>query len=377
MLRHVTEHSAGPVHTFTIGFAGEEDVADERPYARLAAQSFGASHREMTLSATEFRDLLPHYASHMEEPVCEPPAIALYAVSRLARETSVKVLLSGEGSDEAFGGYNRYAYLLALEGVKRQLGAARGLLRPAMNAVASLGVRKLRQYAALADMPLARHYLSCASTPLTLFNRQKSLLYGAALADARSGWQADEPTRQLFNRIGGLPVLHQMLYVDTRTWLPDDLLIKADKMTMATSVELRVPFLDSEVLEFAASLPASFKVRGWPPKRILRAALKDSVPKAILRRKKAGFPVPYDRWLRHELKDYVEDTIHGPSTALGDYFNRGALAQLTEAHRRGEGGGQEVFGLLVLELLHQRFIRGGAAAPPVQPEPATLEGSPL
>jgi asparagine synthase (glutamine-hydrolysing) len=169
-----------------------------------------------------------------------------------------------------------------------------------------------------------------------------------------------------------------MLYVDTKTWLPDDLLIKADKMTMATSVELRVPFLDSDVLEFAASLPPCFKVRGWPPKRILRAALRDSVPKPILRRKKAGFPVPYDGWLRHELSGFVHETIHGRDSVLGDFFSRPALARLTAAHRRGEGGSQEVFSLLVLEMIHRRFVRSGPAAEAAPAScPVATEGLPL
>jgi asparagine synthase (glutamine-hydrolysing) len=125
MLRYAADHCSTPVRTFTIGFAGQR-FADERPYARLAAQHFGAEHHEMTLDAAQFSELLPLYAWHMEEPVCEPPAIALYAVSQLARQQSVKVLLSGEGGDEAFGGYNKYAYLLALETAKSLLGPARG-----------------------------------------------------------------------------------------------------------------------------------------------------------------------------------------------------------------------------------------------------------
>jgi asparagine synthase (glutamine-hydrolysing) len=159
----------------------------------------------------------------------------------------------------------------------------------------------------------------------------------------------------LFEQLQGLPRLHQMLQVDTKTWLPDDLLIKADKMTMATSVELRVPLLDSDVLEFAASLPPSFKVRGWPPKRVLRAALADRVPPPLLKRKKIGFPVPYDGWLRNELADQVDDLLH--DSALADYFERDAVEDIVAAHRRGEGGSQEVFSLMVLSLLQRQFVR--------------------
>ena len=376
MLRYAAEHSSHPIQTFTVGFTGE-NFADERPYARMAARAFGATHDELTIGAQDFADLLPKYVWHMEEPVCEPPAIALYAISRFARQVSVKVLLSGEGGDEAFGGYNKYGHLLALEAMKSLFRSAPGLLRMGMRSVAALGLGQLRKFIALVDLPLSEHYFSCASSPYTPFNLQKSSLYQPAFAERLGQPASGQPTRELFKRVQGLPLLHQMLHVDTKTWLPDDLLIKADKMTMAASVELRVPFLDSDVLEFAASLPAHFKVRGWPPKRVLRAALKDAVPRAIIKRKKVGFPVPYDRWLRHELKGLVHDTIHGPRSSLRDYFSRDALARLTNAHLRGEGGGQEIFSLLVLELMHQQFIQVQAARPPANGHPRTIAELPL
>ena len=149
-----------------------------------------------------------------------------------------------------------------------------------------------------------------------------------------------------------------MLYVDTKTWLPDDLLVKADKMTMAASVELRVPLLDIQLLEFAASLPPRFKVRGWATKRILKSALEGSVPREILNRKKTGFPVPYDRWLKKDLKDFVFETILDQKSALSGYFSKDGLMRLLQAHQPGEGGSQEVFCLLVLELLSQQFVSG-------------------
>jgi asparagine synthase (glutamine-hydrolysing) len=344
-------------HSFTVGFDGES-FADERPYARLAAQAFGSRHEEITLSPEDFGALLPLYTWHMEEPVCEPPAIALYAVARQARRAGVKVLLSGEGGDEAFGGYNKYAYLVALEQMKAAFGPARGLLRWGMAAGARLGAPSLRHYTALVQPPLGSHYLSCTSNPGTPFNRQKHTLYRADFAAGLIPGQADEPTRRLFARQAGLPLLHRLLQVDTKTWLPDDLLIKADKMTMATSVELRVPLLDSDLLEFAASLPAGHKLRGWPPKRVLRTALRGQVPQAILQRRKLGFPVPYGRWLRHELRDQVHAAIDDPRGVLRDCFEPAALRVLVAAQRPDGEGAQEVFSLLVLDLLDRQFIHG-------------------
>lgn len=356
VLRYAVEQTGNRISTFTVGFAGE-DFADERPYARLAAEHYGTLHHEITINSKDFHDFLPRYVWHMEEPVCEPPAVALYFVSRLARESSIKVLLSGEGGDEAFGGYNKYRNLVALESLKSAFGSAKGSLRFILEGLGSVGSKAFQKYARLVDRPLSQYYFSCTATPDTPFNRLKQVLYKRDFVESLVG-ASDEPTRRLFKQLNGLPLLHQLLYVDTKTWLPDDLLVKADKMTMATSVELRVPLLDFQVLEFAASLPPHFKVQGWSTKRILKAALKDSVPPAILKRKKTGFPVPYDRWFRKELKEFVFETILDKNSALSAYFSEEALLQLLQTNQRGEGGAQEVFSLLVLELWHQQFVKG-------------------
>lgn len=356
VLRYAAEQTDKRISTFTVGFSGEE-VADERPYARLAAEHYGTLHHEITITAKEFFDFLLQYVWHMEEPVCEPPAIALHYVSRMARESSVKVLLSGEGGDEAFGGYIKYRNLLALEALKSAFGPAKGILRFMLERMGSIGSEGFQKYARLVDRPMSQYYFSCTATPDTLFNRLKHVLYTRDFSESLVG-SSDEPTRRLFQQFNDLPLLHQLLYVDTKTWLPDDLLIKADKMTMATSVELRVPLLDHQVLEFAASLPPHFKVQGWSTKRILKAALKDSVPPAILKRKKTGFPVPYDGWLRKELKEFVFETILDKNSPLSVYFHNETLLKLLQIHQRGEGGSQEVFSLLMLALWHQQFING-------------------
>ncbi|MPZ20444.1 MAG: asparagine synthase (glutamine-hydrolyzing) [Luteitalea sp.] len=354
VLRYAAEEAGDAVHSFTVGFAGE-GFADERPYARLAAQRYGTRHYDIPLTPYEFLEFLPQYVWHMEEPVCEPPAVALYYVSRLARETGVKVLLSGEGGDEAFAGYQNYRNLLFLERAKSALGSAKPLLRSTLHAFARLGWNRVEPYSKLIDLPLSSYYLSRTATPETPFNRLKSALYRAELNEALRDRESNEATRGLFERVREQPLLDRMLYVDTKTWLPDDLLVKADKMTMATSVELRVPLLDFRVLEFAASLPQSFKLRGWSGKRILKAALKGSVPREILERPKSGFPVPYERWLRADLKEFVGDTLLTPTAALTKYFRTSALDTIVEGFFRDGKGGKEVFSLLVLELWLQQF----------------------
>jgi len=364
VLRYAVEQTDKRIQTFTVGFAGE-GFADERPYARMASDRYSTEHQEISINAKEFGTLLPMYVRHMEEPVCEPPAMALFVVSQLARRSGVKVLLSGEGGDEAFGGYNKYKHLLFLENMKAAFGPAKGLLRLGMDALGSAGWQRVGKRSSLVDRSLADYYFSCTSTPDTLFNRVKPTLYRQEFAELVAGEPSDGPTQFLFSAYKDLPPLNQMLGVDTKTWLPDDLLIKADKMTMATSVELRVPLLDFQVLEFAAALPVHFKATPWSTKRILKAALRDSVPQPILDRKKAGFPVPYTRWLRNELKDFVRDTLLNPNSALHAYFREDAIYGLVNRHESGEDCSQEVFSLLVLELWHTEFVKNQSLSRPI------------
>jgi asparagine synthase (glutamine-hydrolysing) len=158
-----------------------------------------------------------------------------------------------------------------------------------------------------------------------------------------------------------------MLYVDTKTWLPDDLLIKADKMTMANSVELRVPLLDHKILEFAASLPQNFKVRGFTTKYIAKKALSGRVPREILDRKKAGFPVPYERWLRQDLKDWVRALLLDSKTTARGYFQKSAVERMLAADMSSGGYSKEIFDLIVLELWHREFLQ---SQKPIDPRPS-------
>jgi asparagine synthase (glutamine-hydrolysing) len=367
LLSYAVEETDRKIQTFTVGFAGAE-FADERPYARLAAQRFGTEHYDITLSAEDFRRFLPGYIWHMEEPVCEPPAIALYYVSKLARN-HVTVLLSGEGGDEAFGGYPEYRNYLMLEQFKSLAGPLRGM---AASLLAGAGwfkkFRRVRRYAPMMKVPLADYYHSRVSSPFERFNPLKPTLYTAQFAQRVRSCHADECARRHFETVDGQPLLNQMLFVDTKTWLPDDLLIKADKMTMAASLELRVPFLDHEVLEFAATLPPAYKVKGFNTKRVLKKAFQGRVPEAILTRKKTGFPVPFGTWLSRELRDYVADTLLSQRAISRGYFRRESVERVLSANGDSASSAQK-FSLLVLELWHQSFLdhqpaleRSGAVA---------------
>ena len=345
------------VQTFTVGFDGH--VVDERPYALMAANRFGTLHRDLSITADDFRNFLPAYVRHMEEPVCEPPAVALYYVSKLARQ-HVKALLSGEGGDEAFAGYPNYPNMLRLERIQRALGP---LARPAGVAAGLadnlLGLPRLRRYADALGRPLAEHYFSRRSYPSAYFNRYPEKIFTPGFLQDSSGVSPAAHMREVLRPAQGWPLLDQMLYADTKTWLPDDLLVKADKITMANSLELRVPLLDHKVLEFAASLPADYKVRGGETKRALKAAFSRKVPEEILTRKKAGFPVPYDNWLRNDLAGYARETLLSDRARSRGYFQMAEVERLLAQHKNVGGRAVEIFSLLVVELWHREFVDGG------------------
>jgi asparagine synthase (glutamine-hydrolysing) len=354
MLSFAVEQTDKEVKTFTIGFEGE-NFADERPFARLAAQRYGNKHYEMTISPRDFADFLPKYVWHMEEPVCEPPAVALYYVTKLARE-HVKVLISGEGGDEAFAGYQNYRNLVWLERFKTGAGPLAGPAGRMLGSIGRIGrLRRIEKYSQLMGLDLKHYYYSRTSSPFSYFNRHKNILYSPALQQQVNPERSTQYLSDLFAKVAGQDPLNQMLYVDTKTWLPDDLLIKADKITMANSLELRVPLLDHKVLEFAASLPSNYKLRAFTTKYILKKAFGGRIPDKILRRKKTGFPVPFESWFRNELKSFVWEVLTDCKTLQRGYFQKSFIERLLRLSPNGNYG-TELFCLLTLELWHRRFV---------------------
>jgi len=355
VLSFAVQGTGKKIQAFTIGFDGDQ-VVDERPYAKMAAAQFGAEHHELTITAEDFWNFLPSYVWHMEEPVQEPPAVALYYISKLARKY-VKVLLSGEGGDEAFAGYPNYYNALRFDQMSHRLGP---LARPAGLAAAlagrMVGGRHLQRYGPTMGHPLHEYYYSRNSGPTTFFNRSAGRFFTPEFLKS-APFSAPSYMGELLRPVAGLSLLDQMLYVDTKIWLPDDLLVKADKMTMANSLELRVPLLDHVVLEFAASLAPEHKIKGKETKRALKAAFEKILPGEIIRREKAGFPVPYGSWLRRELKERVEDLLLSERAAIQDYVRKDELKKLLAANARGEDYDREVFSLVTLELWLRAFLR--------------------
>jgi len=355
MLSIASQKTDRPISSYTVGFANS-GVADERPFARLAAEKYGSEHHEISISSKEFADFLPKYVWHMEEPVCEPPAVALYYVSKLARNY-VKVLISGEGGDEAFAGYPNYRAMLWIERIKRMAGPFKSALSGTLSLLYKLtGYQRLGNYLPLLNSTFDAYYYSRSSSPFRFFNAHSQQLYSGDFLASTSKQYSLRPVTQLLEQNRADDLLSRMLYVDTRTWLPDDLLVKADKMTMANSVELRVPLLDHKLLEFAATLPSNFKINGFSMKYIAKRCLRKQIPAEILERKKAGFPVPYENWLRTDLRDSVNNILLDRETVDRGYFKKSTVEKLVRDNAESGGYAKEIFSLVVLELWHREFL---------------------
>jgi asparagine synthase (glutamine-hydrolysing) len=365
VLSFAVEGTDKKVSAFTVGFDGG-DVVDERPYARMAAKKFGAEHHEISITEDDFWNFLPAYVRHMEEPVCEPPAVALFYVSKLARN-HVKVVLSGEGGDEAFAGYPNYPNMMRLDNIRSIAGPLAGSMGSLTQFAGNIvGDDRLQRYGYALGRSLGEHYFSRTSGPTAFFNRQAKIFFTSDFLESASPNAPMKRVNELLGALNGESLLNRMLYVDTKTWLPDDLLVKADKMTMANSLELRVPLLDHKVLEFAASLPPEFKVKGKQTKRVLKAAFAKALPQEILNRKKAGFPVPYGKWLRNGLSHQVRDVLLSAGSTQRGYFQKKEINRLLDANAHTGNYSKEMFSLLVLELWHREF----ADTAPVENNPS-------
>ena len=347
----MTELMGGGVKTFSIGF--DDADFDELAYARIAARRFDTDHHEFVVKPAAI-DVLPTLVRHFGEPFSDVAAIPGYYLARMARD-HVTVALCGDGGDELFSGYERYRKVLAREGSARWLARmipARGAGRSGLTA--SYGLSRTARVRRLLDdvrLPLLERYrrwvtaagpgvLEALCTDEFLRADPGEDVLGAAAADA-----------------AGLAPVDALLAIDTATYLPNDLLPKADITSMANSLEVRSPFLDHRLVETAARLPAELKGDARASKTVLRDAVADLVPREILARPKQGFGVPVARWLREDLRDLVGDLLLGPRAAARGYFRPGVVRQLVDEHDRGVANyAGPLWALLSLELWHQLVV---------------------
>ena len=357
--------TAEPLRTFTIAFPerhriGETTLDDTRVAARTAAH-FGCRHTEI-LVEPDVVDLLPKLVWHMDEPVADPAAVTAFMVCQAARR-DVTVLLSGIGGDEVFAGYRRHAGHYLAERYRRlPASLRRRVLEPAVLGLPSLRGTPLKGWVRLAKKLARSGSLPAEDGFITHFvylsNHQKENLYSADLRDATRGLDPWIRHRQYFDRVAHADFLNQMLYVDTKAFMPSLNLTYNDKMSMASSVEVRVPFLDWEFVQWCASnVPPRMKLRNGTTKWMLRRALRDSIPPEVLTQKKAGFGAPQDAWLAGGLRDMVDDLLSERRVRERGLFEPAAVRRLVADHRLGQSDlSLPVWSLLTLELWQQQFV---------------------
>lgn len=367
--------SVAAPRTYTIAFPPKyrvgETTMDDTDVAARTARHFGATHTEIVVEP-DVVDLLPRLVWHMDEPVADPAIITAYLVSREARR-SVTVLLSGVGGDELFAGYRKHlAHGLAARYQRLPAWLRRRVLEPAVEALPSFRGWRLKGPVRLAKK-MAR---SGSLAPEDRFLMDATYLNGAdrrrlLAADVAAGLADHDPWcrhREWFARVRHADFLNQMLYLDTRTFMVSLNLTYNDKMSMASSVEVRVPFLDWELAEWVARhVPPSQKLHGSTTKHVLREAMRPWLPAEVLAQKKAGFGAPADYWLAHELAPMVRDLLSPRRIAERGLFDPAAVASMVEEQFSGRRDWSlQVWQLLTLELWQQAFIDGPVRERPVE-----------
>ncbi len=363
--------SRQPVQTYTVTYPPKyrvgENTLDDPSVASRLAQRLGC-HNQQIVVEPDVVDLLPKLAWHMDEPTADPAIIAAYLVCREASKQST-VLLSGVGGDELFAGYRKHAahywaqaYQKVPAGLRRRLDPALGRLPSLLNTAVKGGVRLAKKMARSASLPpVERFVMNCTY----LDAEQKAGLYTSALWDEVSTSDASVRHRASFAQVQDADFLNQMLYLDSKIFMASLNLTYNDKMSMASSVEVRVPFLDRELAEFVAwNVPPRLKLKGFlrpTTKYIFRKAMQDVLPQEVLRQPKAGFAAPVDYWLANDLKEMVDDLLSESRIRDRGLFRPEAVRTFVDEHRRGEQDwSMQIWQFLTLELWMQTFLDGGA-----------------
>ncbi len=344
-----------PVKTFSVGF-GEGGDIDEVGHARIVANHFGTDHHEITVKA-DAAELLPKLVWHMDEPVADSAAIPTFLISQVARE-KVTVVLTGEGSDELFAGYPRYYGDRLLSMVEFLPNPARKPLAAAGHLFPSTSDRRLVRYANRALRAAGQSRAERYRNWMSVFPAsEKDALYSPALRAVLGQGLQVHPGEPVLT--GDIPrdFLHTMLEYDVLGWLPEDLLMKVDKMGMAASIEARMPFLDHVLFEYVAGMPEEMKLRGRTSKYVLREVSKGLLPESIRQRKKHGFDVPVNRWLRNDLREMMHELLSAERLSAHGFFEPAAVARLIEEHESGRRDHQHrLWTLLCFQLWYETYI---------------------
>lgn len=343
--------SSQPVKTFSVGYEGQEEFS-ELKYAKKVATHFNSDHREIIIAPVNFYDAIAKMVWYLDEPISDQASIPLWLLAKESKKY-VTVLLSGEGSDELFAGYPIYTLMKGIESYRKLPKLIRrGFMDPFIPRI--FGERRGQKYLEWGKLPLEERYLGDMAD---LSSSVKAKLYSKDLLDTALSNPVTNRTRIHYDAVKTFDSLSRMQYLDIKTWLVDDLLLKADKMTMAASVELRCPFLDHVFVEFTRTIPSKFKLNGTTTKYILKEAFKKFVPKEIIYRKKRGFPVPLTAWFQGDLNTLISEVLLDTKSINRGYFNSGFIKEIIDKQKnKKEDYSKLLWSLLVLEFWHKVFI---------------------
>jgi asparagine synthase (glutamine-hydrolysing) len=339
-----------PVKTFAVGF----DVPgfSELPYAQLVARHFGTEHHELTVNCSDLSTYWPLLTWHRDEPVSEPSDLGVYLIAKMARQ-HVKVVLSGEGGDELFAGYPKYTVDWLAKYYHLLPASVRDHAITPLLSHLPYSMRKLKVAATTLSQPAPQRWLDWFG----IFNNTLKEQLLAPSIKASIDCDASRIFRDCLVQHPQRDNLSSMLYLDTKIWLPDNLLMKGDKMTMATALELRIPLLDDQLIEYAASIPSNMKIKPFKAKYLLKKAYADFLPETILTRKKMGFNVPTGTWFREGQRHIITQLLLSERTRSRGYFDNDVVMRLLHDHIEGITNNQaQLFILASLELWIRVFI---------------------
>ncbi len=350
----MAELSDQPVKTFSIGF--QEQAYNELDHARRVASKWSTDHHEFIVEPDALA-ILPKLVRHYGEPYADSSAVPTFYVSKMTR-SRVTVALNGDGGDESFAGYERYLGNRIAERVNSFPGsgwsanAMSRLLPDSLNSRSR--IRQAKRFLAVATQPIAKRY----GRWVTFFDEQgKQELYTQDFRAQLNGFRPNDWMQSLFETAGALDPVDAAMSVDVRSYLPYDLLVKVDITSMANSLEARSPFLDHEVMEFAARLPVSMKLKGRQSKYLLKKAFSDLLPRENVHRRKMGFGVPVGEWFRTSLRPLLEDALLSEQFGNRGYFHMQRIRRMVSEHtERRADYGFRLWNLLMLELWHREFI---------------------
>jgi asparagine synthase (glutamine-hydrolysing) len=345
----MARQSSQPVKTFSVGF-GDKDHS-ELPYAKLIAEQYGTDHHEMVVEP-DMASVVPELVRHYGEPFADSSALPTWYLCQYTR-TGVTVALSGDAGDEAFGGYWRYLHSRTARAIRRMPWPLPRLTAGLLANLPTPQAQEVRDYGERIMQPEYQRFLGLTA-PIP--HKDRMALYSESMRERFQHDRVALAFQRLFEASRATDAVNRVIDVDIKTYLSDNILTKVDIASMAHALEVRCPLVDHEVMQFAASLPGSLKIRGLKTKWLLRQVAKDLIPKRILTRPKRGFGLPIDRWMREDLAPLSRDVLLDQTARERGLFDHASISDLLDKHQRGEPRGFQIWSLMMLELWYRECL---------------------